>query len=198
MRLKSSIQPSPEINHVDSSTDHRDHAMAGDQPDDAFTSNSQQFDKPTALEEEHRPNKAPTATQWRTVRPAPRRPHDSHANSPITGDYDKRVISARLALCLASLSSCQRIAKKHAALLDEDPLMLPYPAAECNAPIETLDPPFSPVQQPPRHNAPVSLPLIPPRRLFPRTTFHAVTLPPKPISGPLGRGSTKIIIRSST
>jgi hypothetical protein len=47
------------MNHADSSTQYRDHAMAGDttdQPDAAFPANSQQLDQPTAMEDYHQPD----------------------------------------------------------------------------------------------------------------------------------------------
>jgi hypothetical protein len=40
-------------------------------------------------------------------------------------DYDDRVLTMRLTLSAASLNSRQKIAEEYAALLAEDPLMLP-------------------------------------------------------------------------
>jgi hypothetical protein len=71
------------------------------------------------------PHGLPEATQWQHVPPSKRRPTETPDDSPSFDDYVQRVVSLRLALRTASPSSRQRLAEDYAALLAEDPLMLP-------------------------------------------------------------------------
>jgi hypothetical protein len=63
------------------------------------------------MKEDHHPDEAPAEAHWHTIRRTKRRPQAAHANSHVTEDYEKRVVSVRLALRSASPSPRQRIAE---------------------------------------------------------------------------------------
>jgi hypothetical protein len=71
------------------------------------------------------PTDTHTEAPWQLVRSSKRRPQDTTQASHDTMDYDDRLLTMRLALRAASPNSRQKIAEDYAALLAEDPLLLP-------------------------------------------------------------------------
>jgi hypothetical protein len=78
------------------------------------------------VEEDTQPT-ADTRTKdpWQLGRSSKRRPQDTTEASHDTMGYDYRVLAMRLALRAASPYTRQKIAEEYAALLAEDPLLLP-------------------------------------------------------------------------
>jgi hypothetical protein len=95
-------------------------------------------DQPTDMEDTllpYRPNPNSTTspseeTQWQQARLSKRRPLATPDDSPASNDYVKCVVSLRLALQSASPTSRHHFAEEYAAVLAEDPLLLPTSGGE--------------------------------------------------------------------
>jgi hypothetical protein len=123
----------------------------------------------------------PIEAPWPLICSTKCRPPYIPADSDATIDYEKRVVSVRLALRSVSPTSRQHLAEEYVALLADDPLLMPSSGGEKQRP----DPDFRHSLAPPNglHTPRPTPPLqLPPLRIHHRTAYPADSHPISPMS----------------